>query len=103
METVDVVIKIPKTTYNNVKKTECIIWGDDAYYIGHAIANGTVLPKGHGRLVDADEMVKILRKSEYYQEKRGDFYGVEVTSRVKNFIEDTDTVIEADKEVEHDD
>lgn len=74
---------------------------DDAIDMAKAIRKGIPLPKGHGRLVDADEMVKILRKSEYYQEKRGDFYGADVTSRVKNFIEDTETVIEADKEVEH--
>ena len=34
------------------------MWGDDAYYIGHAIASGTVLPKGHGRLIDVDAATK---------------------------------------------
>ena len=62
METVEVVVKIPKTTYNNVKETECIIWGDDAYYIGHAIADGIVLPKGHGRLCDIDAALKCMEE-----------------------------------------
>lgn len=104
METVEVLLRIPKQDFDFIKDE--FADGDmpdekdlkeTTYY---AIANGIVLPKGHGRLVDADEMVKILRESEYYQEKRGDFYGADVTSRVKNFIEDTETVIEADKEVD---
>ena len=62
METVEVVIRIPKTTYNNVKETECIIWGDDAYYIGHAITNGTVLPKGHGQVDILDKITNLFNR-----------------------------------------
>lgn len=54
METVEVVIRIPKRTYDRVSKRGIIAYGDDAYYIGHAIANGTVLPKGHGKLNDSN-------------------------------------------------
>jgi hypothetical protein len=98
METVEVVIKIPKERLNEIIKVANTMFGSTMLNdIEDAILDGRILPKGHGRLVDADEMVKILRKSEYYQEKRGDFYGADVTSRVKNFIEDTETVIEADK------
>lgn len=94
METVDVVIRIPEEWIEQFKAFKY------PSTLETVILQGIVLPKGHGRLVDADEMVKILRKSEYYQEKRGDFYGADVTSRVKNFIEDTETVIAADKEVD---
>ena len=102
METVEVLVRIPKEKYdymmaNPTRYNVC----DDETLLYNYIKNGTPLSKGHGRLVDADAMEKILRESEYYQEKRGDFYGADVTSRVENFIEDTDTVIEADKEVEN--
>ena len=108
MGMVEVVIRLPKEVYENIQKIDRIIAGRRngntiEFALWNGVKNGTVLPKGHGRLVDADEMVKILKKSEYYKEKRGDFYGADVTSRVKNFIEDTETVIEADKEVENDD
>lgn len=100
-----IVIDIDEDLYDTIKNLEVFITTQRS---GKRIINGSInaikngirLPKGHGRLVDADAMAKILRESEYYQEKRGDFYGAEVTSRVKNFIEDTDTVIEADKEVD---
>ena len=106
MGMVEVVIRLPKEVYENIQKIDRIIAGRRngktiEFVLWNGVKNGTVLPKGHGRLVDADAMVKILRESEYYQEKRGDFYGAEVTSRVKNFVEDTDTVIEANKEVEN--
>lgn len=94
-----IVIDIPEENYTAIKKYNYCYETLDK--LGKYIREGTPLPKGHGRLVDADAMVKILRESEYYQEKRGDFYGADVTSRVKNFIEDIDTVIEADKEVEN--
>lgn len=57
METVEVVIRIPKQAYDNVSANGIIIYADEAYHIGRAIANGTVLPKGHGRLVDADKII----------------------------------------------
>ena len=94
MDEIEVVIRIPEEWIEQFKAFK------NPSTLETIILQGAVLPKGHGRLVDADAMVKILRESEYYQEKREDFYGAEVTSRVKNFIEDTDTVIEADKEEE---
>lgn len=99
MADIELVIKIDeeaKIAFDNAESNDLKgCYYDHGGVIGNAIKNGIPLRKGHGRLVDADEMVKILRKSEYYQEKRGDFYGADVTSRVKNFIEDTETVIEA--------
>ena len=49
-----IVIDIPKDYYKecvDVVKNE-----KDDFYITKWIANGTPLPKGHGRLVDADEL-----------------------------------------------
>lgn len=59
METVEVIIRIPKRTYDRVSERGIIAYGDDAYYIGHAIANGTVLPKGHGDLKDVSNLLTV--------------------------------------------
>jgi hypothetical protein len=83
-ETVEVVIKIPQKVYE-----DCIMipsdikdWKDE---ISKAFKNGTVLSKGHGRLIDADE----LRKNWIF------------TRTEKIIIDDAPTIIEADKEVEN--
>lgn len=57
----------------------------------YAIANGTILPKGHGRLVDADE----LKKHKYHDNDR--FENAVAVAQ----IDWADTIIEADKEVEN--
>ena len=50
----EIVIKIPDNTYKTIK--------DDIYcgildpIVYDAIKNGKVLPKGHGRLIDADNI-----------------------------------------------
>lgn len=55
-------------------------------YYGKLIMHGTLLPKGHGRLIDADEIIDTLGCSDR------DMY-------VKACIEeDAPTIIEADKE-----
>ena len=55
MTDIELVIKIPEETYNAIKSdlyntfpAEMKKWGLEA------IRNGTPLPKGHGRLIDAD-------------------------------------------------
>ena len=50
MKEVELVIKIPEKIYESVM---------DGTYCGtlyQELKNGTILPKGHGRLVDADEI-----------------------------------------------
>lgn len=53
----------------------------------HAIKKGTPLPKGHGRLIDADE----LKKHKYHDSNRFE-NAVSVA-----YIDWADTIIEADK------
>lgn len=55
METVEVVIRIPKHDYDYI-----LGQGDTrgTPHLAEAICNGIVLPKGHGRLVDADAITK---------------------------------------------
>ena len=68
-----------------------------------AIRKGTILPKGHGRLKDIDELLNMTEsyKSELGRLKADPFVkcGIET---VENFIEDILTIIEADKEGEND-
>jgi len=102
METVEVLIRLPKDTFDAVGMLHKFI--DDGHIInGHhmkgstfgtmlkAIANGTVLPKGHGRLIDADE----LKKYKYHDENR---YENAVAIAQVDWMP---TILEADKEVEN--
>ncbi len=52
-----IVINIPEEEYNTRKKTG---YFSDNFKILEAVANGTPLPKGHGRLIDADVLVAKL-------------------------------------------
>lgn len=64
---------------------------DDAVDMAKAIRKGTPLPKGHGRLIDADSMKRIDAI------QRGDFNSIE---SIRAWIDIMPTVIEADKEAE---
>lgn len=94
METVEVVIRIPKRTYDRVSKRGIIAYGDDAYYIGLAIENGTVLPKGHGRLINANDLSFKLNEAQI--EGTDTYKGL---GEAKQIVEDAPTIIEADKEI----
>ncbi len=60
---VELVIKIPEQEYDECKNRFNMIYQEG--YLNYSlntalvmhIANGTVLPKGHGRLIDADKLV----------------------------------------------
>ncbi|MCR5475493.1 MAG: hypothetical protein K6F28_09880 [Lachnospiraceae bacterium] len=91
METVEVVIRIPKDdieTIENLKR--------QGFASRHEIAilNGTVLPKGHGRLIDVDK----LRCDARYRREDGVFVYVPAVS-ISTII-NAPTVIEADKDGE---
>ncbi len=56
-----IVIDIPEVFYEALKKTDEIVSGQRSgktfmSVIYNAVANGTPLPKGHGRLIDADTL-----------------------------------------------
>lgn len=59
-----------------------------SYEIYNAIKNGTPLSKGHGRLIDADEI--------QFENAEFDTYGD--YSRAFDAIDGAETIIEADKE-----
>lgn len=86
METVEVLVRIPKKDFEELQ-SNYVWWGKHGEYI----KNGTVLPKGHGRLIDADA-INIHDVSPAY--------GMEVYGVTQDDIEYEPTVIEADREVE---
>ena len=78
-----IVIDIPKSCYDDVCSYETV----SMVTIYNAIRVGDVLPKNHGRLIDADE----LKKHKYY-----DIDSYESAVSVVQ-IDRQPTVIEADK------
>ena len=85
MADLELVIKIDEELYNNLKSLQFTTFEEDI------IINGTPLPKGHGRLIDADalqtEMEKDVRKAMSFVD-------------LKDFVWLAPTIIEADKESE---
>lgn len=65
-----------------------------------AIRKGTPLPKGHGRLIDADEAIKTLESlgNRDYRREKGTIREAE---KMLSYDEYTPTIIEADKEGEN--
>lgn len=93
-----IVIDIPEKIYNRyINYTESYI---DFVFVGteeilvKAIRNGTILPKGHGRLIDADAKNKELAD---------EYHGMISDESIKIYkiiqmLDDAPTIIEADKE-----
>ena len=77
-----IVIEITDRMYEAIKQDHVPI------DIGRFIRNGTPLPKGHGRLIDADA-INIHNVSPAY--------GMEVYGVTQDDIEYESTIIEADK------
>lgn len=57
-----IVIDIPEHIYNHA--IECSEDSNDEWYVMRAIAKCKILPKGHGRLIDADSIYQIVRPIE---------------------------------------
>ena len=89
MADIELVIKIPEELYRNKKG---YLTNMDAHMICDAVAKGTPLPKGHGRLIDADKLYITTITTD-------DYSGNEVLDVVlKEDIDSAPTIIEADKE-----
>lgn len=78
------IIDIPESTITDLKKKE------NRTEVDIAVLNGTPLPKGHGRLIDADE----LKKHKYHDSNRYE------NAVAVAHIDYAPTIIEADKEQE---
>lgn len=90
------VIDIPEEEYKCVQITGHI---GNAAQISNAIFTGKPLPKGHGRLVDADEAIETLKSigNRDYRREKGT---IQEAEKMLSFDEYTPTVIEADAESE---
>ena len=74
------VIDIPKEEYDEILSSEdCGL-----HTLTRAVANGTPLPKGHGRLVDMSEV--IVKLMQYYNSNK----------TIGQCLDEAHTVIEAD-------
>lgn len=71
----ELVIDIPTEQYNNIVY-------EDVDRLRECIKNGTVLPKNHGRLIDADALWDLYHDNDY------DFY--EAIDSVTTIIEGTE-------------
>ena len=86
-----IVINISDEEYEDFKKLKEYGYGTMFNSLVEKIANGVMLPKGHGRLIDANkfEVVMLQGKTEEF---------VEGVKWVLEQLDKTDTIIEADKE-----
>lgn len=93
-----IVIDIPEGDYEELVQT-----GENTIHLGlllglrECIRNGTILPKGHGRLIDADESIKTLKSlgNRDYRREKGT---IQEAVKMLSSDEYTPTIIEADKE-----
>lgn len=92
MEDIELVIKIPEEIYSRYMNytenyVDFMFFGTEEKVV-RAIRNGTPLPKGHGRLIDADRL-------------KTHFIGTEQGTDLEVYLEptiiDAPTIIEADK------
>lgn len=91
-----IVIEIPEEAYE-LLKNKGVDWLG-AEHILNAVANGIPLPKGHGRLIDADAVNKKMEeREEKLQDDRSMWESSAVSTALDMFA---DTIIEADKESE---
>lgn len=101
-----IVIDIPKDLYDQFKWREEEIRKHKKYVVYKAILDGAVLPKGCGRLIDADLLSGQygLDNATKYGNKDADqqrnSYDTMMMYEIADMIDDAPTVVAADVEVE---
>ena len=92
MTDIELVVKIPEYMFEDIQdRYRHPNKGNGINLLEYAVAKGTPLPKGHGRLIDADELLKEKRCFEDFD---GDTFNIIHEETVIN----ADTIIEADIE-----
>ena len=93
MADIELVIKIPEEIYSRILERNRIHTFDNET-VCDAIKNGTPLPKGHGRLIDADKL--------HHCECKGNFSECDtcLDDDLCNLVNEAPTIIEADTERE---
>lgn len=79
-----IVIDIDEETYNEIKKI--VADGNEMCFMQTLIANGTPLPKGHGRLIDAEVFSHNVVK-----------YSHQSTKTIGQALADTPSIIKTDR------
>ena len=88
MEQIELVIRIPEESFNHY--LECSEDSRDEAEIGFAVRHGTLLPKGHGRLIDRSKLeMSDIAPEPWYRP---------MMAYTEWTIDDAEVVIEADKE-----
>lgn len=98
---VELVIKIPNEAYN-LLKTSGVDWLG-AEHILNAVANGTPLPKGHGRLIDGSKLKVELEcgiRAGNYERGYDRYAHINSMDDCVDAVEYADTIIKADAESE---
>lgn len=95
MSDIELVIKIPKELYEAYKGRPPILGDAGMDMIAQSIANGTPLPKGHGRLGDLSKIYDRLNDTQI--EGTVEYKGL---GEAKQIICDAPTIIEASESEE---
>ena len=90
-----IVIDLSEYHYKRIVKGGISVFGSDAdiAMLENALRSGTPLPKGHGRLIDADELIndfKMSRAMSVYERLKA--------ACIVNHAYDKKCLVEADKE-----
>ena len=94
-EQMQIVIDIPEEVKHKVYAYGLSLCPSDKEQLIHAIMNGTPLPKGHGRLIDADDA-----KREWQNVLDCEVEHPRYQCTIRDVLEDAPTIIEADTERE---
>lgn len=111
MADIELVIKIPEVFYEALRKTDMMVSGQRSgktlmSVIYNAVANGTPLPKGHGRLIDADEVLKAMDTWDkfgytetgcFVREPKNDYVPYVHYEDMVNSVNSITTIIKADE------
>ena len=97
METVEVIVRLPKDMYERALLTGVFVNGIDAADVGGAIIDGIVLPKGHDVLVELGKVIDIV--TEYVPDDDGSVGNTNLKDLLYE-VENMEQVIETDREGE---
>ena len=88
-----IVIDIPECVYKSISSGKFDIDGYFKQNLSDTFRNGTLLPKGHGRLIDADKAIYEINEMKVQGET-----SIMAVILAKVLIRGSKTVIEADDE-----
>jgi hypothetical protein len=93
----DLLIKLPDGYVGVVMRNQKMNGSAMDKLLRQAVIDGTPLPKGHGRLIDADETIKTLKSlgNRDYRREKGT---IQEAEKMLSYDEYTPTILEADTE-----